>query len=255
MILTRASAGLAWLFLTVALAGCSDGRDPPREPVVLSVMTFNAWGAGSNEQKSIDETIAVLRAANADVVGLQEVRAEADECVVDDCPASGAENIAKQLAVALGYYVYEQRGRHDALWANAILSRYPVRRSIDDDLGVVLDVDGRTVAFINIHLADYPYQPYQLLGIPYGDAPMLQTADEAIAAAQGARGHAVALVLDSIATLDDIDAVIVTGDFNEPSHRDWTRRAALSGRHPVAVDYPTVRAFERAGFIDAWRTV
>lgn len=216
-------------------------------------MTFNAWGAGSNQGKTVEETIAVLRAADADIVGLQEVRREADNCTADDCPASGPGDIAVQLAEALGYRVYEQRGQNEALWANAILSRFPISDGIDDDLGVVLDVDGRRVAIINIHLTDYPYQPYQLLDIAYGDAPFLTTGNEAVAAAHAARGDAAALVLERIAALDGVDAVLVTGDFNEPSHRDWTTRAASSGRHPIAVDFPTLRAFESAGFIDCWR--
>lgn len=217
-------------------------------------MTFNTWGAGSNQGKAVDETIAVLRTVDADIIGLQEVRAEADDCEADDCPASGADDIAAQLADALGYHVYAQRSENEALWANAILSRHPMSYGIDDDLGVVLDVDGRRVAVINIHLTDYPYQPYQLLDIAYGDAPLLKTENEAIAAARAARGNAVALVLDRIAALDGVDAVLVTGDFNEPSHRDWTARAATAGRHPLAVDFPTLRAFEAAGFTDSWRT-
>lgn len=249
----RVGIRLAGFLVAILLSGCGDGQDLTRAPVVLTVMTFNAWGAGSNEAKDVDETIAVLRTTNADVIGLQEVRAEADDCAADDCPASGADDIAERLADALGYYVYRQHGQNGALWANAILSRYPIRRNIDDELGVVLDVDGRSVAVINIHLTDYPYQPYQLLGIAYGDAPTLRTAEEAIAAAQAARGDTAALVLNRIATLQGVDAVLVTGDFNEPSHRDWTRRGASSGRHPIAVEYPTVQAFERAGFVDSWR--
>jgi exodeoxyribonuclease III len=35
--------------------------------------------------------------------------------------------------------------------------------------------DGRLYVF-NIHLGASPYQPYQLLGIPYGNAPFLETA-------------------------------------------------------------------------------
>lgn len=218
-------------------------------------MTFNVWGAGSNTGTSIEATVAVLRTIDADIVGLQEVRSEAESCKADDCPAGGPDGIAERLAEALGYHVYVQRGEHEALWANAILSRYPISKNIDDDLGVVFEVDGRKIAVINIHLTDYPYQPYQLLGIPYGDAPLLQTENEAIAAARAARGGAVKRVMDRISLLDDVDAVVVTGDFNEPSHRDWTGRAASAGRHPIAVDYPTLRAFESAGFIDTWRAV
>ena len=249
----RSSAWPSWLFAAILLAGCTGDQKLPNGPITLSVMTFNTWGAGSNQGKTVDETVAVLRAADADIIGLQEVRAEADDCTADDCPASGPDDIAAQLADALGYHVYEQRGLNEALWANAILSRYPISDGIDDDLGAVLEVDGRRIAVINIHLTDYPYQPYQLLDIAYGDAPPLTTEYEAVAAAEAARGDAVALVLDRIATLDGVDAVLVTGDFNEPSHRDWTARAASSGRHPVAVGFPTLRAFESAGFTDCWR--
>lgn len=251
----RAGAWRAWLLITVMLSGCGDDGVSPGGPLVVTVMTFNVWGAGSNEGKTIDETVAVLRSIDADIVSLQEVRAEAGDCRADDCPAGGPDDIAERLADALGYHVYVQRGDHEAVWANAILSRFPIGDGVDDDLGVVLDVDGRSIAVINIHLTDYPYQPYQLLGIPYADAPMLRTEQEAIAAARAARGEAVARVLDTVAMLDDVDAVLVTGDFNEPSHRDWTDRTMSSGRHPLAVGYPTVLAFENAGFIDGWRAV
>ena len=38
----------------------------------LALLTFNAEGAGLNTGKPIDETVAVLRAADADIIGLQE---------------------------------------------------------------------------------------------------------------------------------------------------------------------------------------
>lgn len=242
----------AWLLAAVILAGCADHAGP-RKPTVLSVATFNAWGAGGNQGKTVDETVAVLEAINADIIGLQEVRAESDNCSTVDCPPIGSDDTAGRLAAKLGYELHEQRGNHAALWANAILSRHPIEAVIADDLGVVINVDGRRIAIVNIHLDDYPYQPYQLLGIPYGDAPMLLSETGAIAAANEARGDAVQRVLETIATLDDAELVVITGDFNEPSHRDWTRRAAAAGRHPFAVAYPTLRAFEQAGFVDTWR--
>ena len=38
------------------------------------------------------------------------------------------------------------------------------------------------------HLMHAPYQPYQLLNIPYADAPFIKTAGEAVAEARKARG-------------------------------------------------------------------
>jgi exonuclease III len=47
----------------------------------------------------------------------------------------------------------------------------------------------------------------------------------------------------------------VVGDFNEPSHLDWTEAAAKSGRHPMKVEFPTSLMMAQAGYIDAYRTV
>ena len=44
-------------------------------------------------------------------------------------------------------------------------------------------------------------------------------------------------------------------DFNEPSHLDWTEKAAQSGRHPIKVEYPNSKEMAKAGFTDAYRTV
>lgn len=238
------------LLVLALLAGCHEGvRDKP--PLHLTVMSFNTYGAGINDGKTIDETLAVIRAVDPDIVALLEVRAESDPCTAV-CPATGPSR-APEIAAALGYFLYEQQQQNDALWANAILSRYPVLSSTANDLGVLLDVAGRRVAMFGIHLSDYPYQPYQLLGIPYSGAPFLDTAEAAIAAATAARGPGLELLLADLETVAEVDAVFVAGDFNEPSHRDWTERAAKIGRHPMAVQFPTVLRLESIGFVDTFR--
>jgi exodeoxyribonuclease-3 len=220
----------------------------------LTLLTFNAWGGGLNEGKPIDETLAVLRAADADLVGLQEARAESSNCAAEDCPP-GEHSIAPELASALGMQVHEQRGEEDVVWACAIFSRYPILRATPNDLGVVVDVGGHRVAVFNIHPTDFPYQPYQLLKIPYGDAPFLDTAAQAEQAAAQARGPALKLLLEDLASVTDTEAQVIFGDFNEPSWRDWSKRAAAAGRHPMAVNYPLTRALEDEGFVDAVRAV
>jgi exonuclease III len=108
----------------------------------------------------------------------------------------------------------------------------------------------------NAHLMHAPYQPYQLLNIPYADAPFIRTANEAIAEARKARGNQVErLVSELKPILASGRPVFLTGDFNEPSHLDWTDRAAKAGRCPLAVEYPTTKAIISAGMHDAYRTV
>ena len=220
----------------------------------LTLLTFNAWGGGLNQGKPIDETLAVLRAADADLVGLQEARAESSNCSAEDCPP-GEHSIAPELMAALGMEGHEQRGNESVTWACAIFSRYPILRSTPNDLGVVVDVKGQRVAVFNIHPTDFPYQPFQLLRIPYGDAPFLETAGQAERAAAEARGAALQLLLEDLATVGDTRAQVIFGDFNEPSWRDWSERAVAAGRHPLVVDYPLTRALENAGFVDALRAV
>jgi hypothetical protein len=47
----------------------------------------------------------------------------------------------------------------------------------------------------------------------------------------------------------------VVGDFNEPSHLDWTEAAAKAGRHPIKVEYPTSLAMVESGFSDSYRII
>ncbi len=238
----------------MTLAGLLLGAPAALAETKLTVMTFNIWGGGGNADKPVDETAAAIRAAGADIVGVQETRLESDPCDADNCPPTG-ESVAKALADALGFYYYDQTATNDALWANAILSRYPIGAATPNDLGVAIDVSGRKVYAFNIHLDDSPYQPYQLLGIPYGDSPFLKTEDEAVAAAKATRGRGLELLFGDLKAAEGADAAFVFGDFNEPSHHDWTAAAAAAGRHPIAVRYPSELSIEEHGFIDAFRTV
>ena len=240
-----------YFIILIALVGCYTHEG--RVPTELTLMSFNAWGGGNNGN-AIDQTVAVIRYVDPDILSLQEVRREAAVCEPESCPPTGP-SIAPEIAERLGYQLHEQKKENGALWANAILSKHPIIRVSENDLGAVIDVGGREVGVLNIHLTDYPYQPYQLLGISYGDATALQTESEAIAAAERARGDAIDLVLSELSSLRDVDAAFVMGDFNEPSHRDWSELAAAAGRHPLRVRFPGVAAFEAVGFVDTYRAV
>ena len=219
----------------------------------LKVMTFNVWGAGSNAGKDIEETVRVIRAANPDIIGLQEVRPESSNCESDHCPPD-AESLAPQLASALGYEFLEQLEDNEVLWANAILSRFPIVSATPGGLGARIAVGACEVLLFNIHTTDYPYGPYQLLSIPYGEAAFVDTAEQAIAAAWKARKRAYDMLKKDLHAAPTADLVFITGDFNEPSHRDWTASTVAEGIHPVEVAWPFTRAVEGLGFIDVYRS-
>jgi exodeoxyribonuclease-3 len=195
----------------------------------VRIMTFNTLHGGTQRGQPLSQTAKVIQEAKAGIVGLQEIGKNADG-----------------LAELLGW-------NHVSDGWSAILTRHEIVGRYKGGIRVKLD-SGREVCIFNVHLRPAPYQPYQLLGIPYGNAPFIKTEQEAIASAQEARGAQIAELLGQIRALPDQDApVFVTGDFNEPSHLDWTEAAAESGRHPLKVAYPGSLAMEKAGFSDAWR--
>ncbi|MFM2366698.1 MAG: hypothetical protein RIR95_1306 [Pseudomonadota bacterium] len=220
----------------------------------LRVMSFNVWGGGGNEAKGVEETVAVIKAARADIIGVQETRLEPDPCLPEICAAVGT-SVAKEIAQKLGYFYYDQTQTNVALWANAVISRYPIGSASANDLGVPIDVQGRTVWIFNIHHDDEPYQPYQILGIEYGPAPFIKTEAEAIRYAKATRGPAMDLLEVDMAQAKDAAAVFVTGDFNEPSHLDWTDAAVAAGQQPISVAWPTTKRLTDQGFVDAYRAI
>jgi exonuclease III len=92
------------------------------------------------------------------------------------------------------------------------------------------------------------------LGIPYGNAPFLTSAPEAITAAGEARGKQVVdMLAEAKAVLGEGLPISLTGDFNEPSNLDWTEAATKAELCPIAVQWPATNAVEAAGFVDTYR--
>lgn len=209
----------------------------------IRVMTFNIWVGGDAGKQPLPQTAEVIRRAKADVVGLQET-AGYDK-------GSGRPHNGPKLSAELGWSYYDQglnRG---------ILSRFPIVTNTPGKWGTTIRLpSGREIAMFNVHFNHAPYQPYQLAGIPYGNGRFIKTAEEAIDEARKARGGEVQSLLAELKpALASGKPVFLTGDFNEPSHLDWTPRAAAAGKCQIAVEYPTTLAVVRAGMRDAFRTV
>ena len=136
--------------------GKMDGEK--KDKLTLRVMSYNIWGGGANEGKPVNETVNIILAADADIIGVQETRLESDPCTAESCPAVG-DSVVGAIADALGFYYYDQTAANVALWANGVISRFPIMNATKNDLGVMIDVDGEIVYAYNLHFTDYPYQP------------------------------------------------------------------------------------------------
>ena len=109
---------------------------------------------------------------------------------------------------------------------------------------------GRVVAIASVHPPAEPYGP-ELAGRGATEA-------EVIALERRIRlpkaGRAPAHVLPGLA--EGGIPVFLLGDFNAPSHLDWTADAVgLRWHVRRPVDWPMSRAVEAAGFRDAWREI
>lgn len=202
----------------------------------INMMSFNIrMGGGA----SVSRTAQVMVSSGADIIGVQESLA-------------GETNTATRIADSLGWYAYARGG------SETILSRYAIADTSSVGYGVKIRLDGRHYVWVfNAHLFHYPYQPYQLNGVEYGGAPMLHTAEEAVASAWEARKAQVTEVIADIRSVRNEGwPVFLTGDFNEPSFLDWTDRAAEAGLCKLPVRWPATKAFAgQAGLKDAYRTL
>lgn len=194
----------------------------------IRVLTFNIAEDG---KFGVPGVIELIRKSKADVVGLQEA----------------GDNTAR-IAKELGYY-YVLHGD------TAILSRFKIASTTEGGGGAIIETDkGNKFAFFDEHLYYKPYQPYQLLGIPYDGSVFIKTEAEAIDQANKARGADVQAARSDVASLKDTHLpTILVGDFNEPSYLDWTEAAAKAGRHPIKVEWPATKAFADDGFKDSYR--
>lgn len=235
----RIASATMFVLLIGSITSVSSGKE---SDATLRVMSFNMWHGGEASGQPFEHTRRVVEASGADIVGLQETHGQAQD-------GTGPDN-AKRLADELGWHFFDQGN------SNAVVSRYPIVAHTPQKHGVKLDLPtGEHVWLFNVHLAHAPYQPYQLLKIPYAEAPFLSTPSEAVAAATAARGHQIAAMLEEVQAIDKRDLTFVTGDFNEPSSLDWTEAVFHAGRCPCIVDWPTTRSVINAGFADAYRAI
>jgi hypothetical protein len=234
----RVAAAVALLLplLTMAPAVHAAAAAPS---VRLRVMTLNIFYGGDEWTlvhhhwcyrpagcpETTDQVIAEIRASGADIVGMQEGTG-------NGCP----------IAMRLGWYCSRRL---------QVISRFPL---IDPPGGggvyIYAEVEpGRVVALANVHLPSDPYGPYLVRdGGSLADVLDLENT---------VRLPAIQPQLSALPQLAGAGIpVYLTGDFNSPSHLDWTAAVAAvreDVRYPVV--WPVSKALEDIGLRDSYREV
>ena len=223
LVILLALAGVA----ATACGGTSDDSpaatpSPRATPMTLKVMEFNIEYGGTTVDFA--KVVEAVRAADPDVIGLEE-----------------AETNTPRLAKAAGY----------PYWSNSmqVVSRYPLLEPLETE-GNYLFVEvqpGACVVLSNVHLPSEPYGPNWIRAG--------KTVDEVVANEQEVRLPAIQKQLEVLPPLaDDGIPVFLLGDFNAPSHRDYTEEVVGTRDYvKYVVEWPVSAAVEAAGFVDAWR--
>ncbi|MGH2680146.1 MAG: endonuclease/exonuclease/phosphatase family protein [Actinomycetota bacterium] len=208
-------------------------------PITVKVMTLNVFYGGDEWNlrtgqwcvdkagcpETIGHVVSAIEAADPDIVGLQE--GTANECVIAD---------------RLGWYC-EPRLQ--------LISRFPLidPPGANGTYALAEVTPGRFVAMSNVHLPSDPYGPYWVRdGEPRNAVLDLE---------RTTRLPAIEPQLDVLPALADAGVpVFLTGDFNSPSHLDWTPEVNAvreEVRYPVV--WPVSEALADAGFRDSYREV
>ena len=193
-------------------------------PIELKLMEFNIEYGGFHV--SWESTLAVIERSDADVVAIEEGQARVDALARDG-----------------GWPYFSERFQ--------LLSRYPI---IDPPGGdgryAFLEVAaGEVVAIENVHLPSNPYGPFRVM--------QGERREQILERERQLRLPAIEPYLDAAAPLIDAGIpVFLTGDFNTPSHHDWTPEM-VGERHQIRypVRWPVTVAVEDAGFVDSYRDV
>lgn len=213
--------------LSFAVSSCKS-NDPAKLPAAvdtLRVLSLNILYGG--DEINFDKVIESIQRSGADVVGIQE-----------------AEGRIPVLAKAAGWPYYNPQ--------HHLLSKYPIL-AIEEGGWQYVYIQirpGAVVALSNIHLPSDEYGPE---AIRDGIAPDSVLKMEMRVRYPGLATHRK--VLPPLFQTHKIP-VFLTGDFNVPSHRDWTAASVGKRFHlKYPFEWPVSKNLEALGFTDAYRSV
>ncbi|KAJ6785468.1 hypothetical protein PWT90_01178 [Aphanocladium album] len=206
------------------------------EPMVkqLKVVSMNMWLGGTLINDYHAKQVDIITKLDADIVSLQETQ--------------GIH--ALRLAHALGWWAYET-------WDASIISRYPIVEALTSTtktaaVRIALDGDKQQVVVWGAHLGYTYYGPYGFCFDGKDTEGVLQLEQDS-----GRTDQAKELTEALKPYIDNGDKVpvIVTGDFNAPSHLDYTADSAHLHCGAGEIKWPSSWYPVEAGMKDSFREV
>ncbi|MBT8485577.1 MAG: endonuclease/exonuclease/phosphatase family protein [Phycisphaerae bacterium] len=210
----------------------------------LRVLVWNVQRGAKAFTDGPEKTLAVIRAVDPDVVLMQE-----SYDIEGDRPTLG-----RWLAGELGWTAWQGQSPH-----LCVLTRLEVTETFFHEpwhaLGArLVDGEGRSFVAYSIWIDYRAYTPYRLRDEP-------DVTDEELLACETTESNRfpqATAIIEHLTAAGHTTAplpLLVGGDWNCPSHLDWTEDAARIFHFRRALDLPVSRAMAAAGFADAFRVV
>lgn len=249
-----------FLLFSILLSLCllpAHSRSRRANPDTLRVLQWNIWQEGTQVPGGYDAIVDEIERLRPDFVTFSEVR--------NYHGSNFAARITASLAArGLTYYSFYS-------YDSGLLSRYPIADTLtvfpcNGDHGSIYGLHltkprGHRLAVYTAHL-DYQdcayYEPRGYDGNGWREMPPLVDSAEVIRRSDlSLRDDAIRLFI-RLAERDAGDgySVIIGGDFNEPSHLDWTSATRhLYDHRGLVVPWTVSTLLAEAGFVDVYRSL
>ncbi len=220
------------------------------------VLQFNIWQEGTVVEGGYDGIVQQIIDSKADLIAFSEVRNYNNTRFCDRI----VQSLKEKGETFYSFFSYD----------SGILSRFPITDSstvfpLQDDHGsvykAVLKIDGREIAFYTGHLDYLNCTYYDIKGYSGKDwskRPPLTNLDSIMADNESSkRDDAIRnFIAESAKDREKGRIVIIGGDFNEPSHLDWTEATKnLYDRQGLIVPWTVSKMLEVAGYKDSYRVM
>ena len=223
----------------------------------LSIYQLNIWQEGTIVKNGYEGIVNEVIHKNPDILILSEVR-----------NYNGVDFVQKLLKSLkdknLNYYGISNHEKLDV----AIVSKYPITKQetlypadkkIASVLKTYINIGEKSFLFYGVHL-DYTnyacYLPRGYDGVTWKKLPHKITDNNFILEAnrKSKRDEAITDIIRDIEHENKNQTIIIAGDFNEPSHLDWTKATKdLYDHNGTVIPWDCSVLLHKAGFTDTYR--
>lgn len=231
------------ILLSCFLTGCKEGKK-------LTVLQMNVWQEAAVVEGGFSAVADEVCRLSPDVVLLSEVSGDFVPRFLDELSKRGMSYYGKKspidVAVLSKYEITEQ---------------YEVAASPQEAVRVLkakIDVEGHPIALYSAHLdythyACYMSRGYSGVSWKKMDAPVVDASEIERVNNESLRDETIRGVIED-AKKEEGNTIILGGDFNEPSHLDWTEKTKDLWEHNGAVVHWICSVLlTENGFKDAYR--